>query len=281
MSAANEIREQQRRSWDEFSPGWKKWDRFTMDFLRPYGEEIVSLLDPRPGQRVLDVASGTGEPGLTIAERVAGEHGEVVVTDLSEGMLGVARENAARRGITNLQVQACDVSDLPFDDDSFDAVSCRFGFMFFPDLAQAARELARVVKPGGRIATSVWGAPERNDWVTCIMGTIQQYVDVPKPPPEAPGMFRCAAPGMLGELLRDAGFGDISETTLETKMSCRDPEEYWTVMTEVAAPVVGALGRAEPGTVEAIRAEVLSKISEKYPGSTEIDAGGVVVGGHI
>src|SRR5688572_29279686 len=131
-----QIRDQQKETWNKFSPGWKKWDEFTMKFLEPMGAEIIRLLKPNSGETILDVAAGTGEPGLTIAGMIA--DGKVVITDLAEGMLEVAKENAGSRHITNIETIVCDVSALPFEDASFDAISCRQGFMFFPDMQLAA-----------------------------------------------------------------------------------------------------------------------------------------------
>ena len=129
-SQLEQIREQQKETWNKFSSGWKKWDDLTMDFLKPMGDEIIRLLKPKDDDVVLDVAAGTGEPGLTIATML--RNGKVISTDLAEGMLEVARENAAKRGIKNFETKACDVCELPFADNTFDAISCRFGFMFFP-----------------------------------------------------------------------------------------------------------------------------------------------------
>ena len=126
------IREQQKASWNKFSPGWKKWDDLTMDFLKPMGDEIIRLLKPINNEVILDVAGGTGEPGLTIASML--KDGKVSITDLAESMLEIARENATKRGIKNIEIRACDVCELPFDDNTFDAISCRKGFMFFPDM---------------------------------------------------------------------------------------------------------------------------------------------------
>ncbi len=173
-----EIREQQKASWNKFSPGWKKWDDLTMDFLKPMGDEIIRLLKPINNEVILDVAGGTGEPGLTIASML--KDGKVSITDLAENMLEIARENATQRGIKNIEIRACDVCELPFDDNTFDAISCRKGFMFFPDMLLAAKEMARVLKPGGRIAASVWNIPEKNFWVTAIMGTISRNIELPQ-----------------------------------------------------------------------------------------------------
>ena len=202
-----EIREQQKASWNKFSPGWKKWDDLTMDFLKPMGDEIIRMITPVSNDVILDVAGGTGEPGLTIASLVNG--GKVFITDLSDGMLEIAQENAMLRGIKNVETRPCDVCELPFDDNTFDAISCRKGFMFFPDMLLAAKEMVRVLKPGGRVAASVWDGPEKNFWVTAIMGTISRNMELPPPPPGAPGMFRCAKDGLMADLFQQAGLKNI------------------------------------------------------------------------
>jgi ubiquinone/menaquinone biosynthesis C-methylase UbiE len=111
-----------------------------MDFLKPMCDEIVRSLDPKNDQVILDVAGGTGEPRLTIASMLNG--GKVIITDLTEDMLEIARENAIQRGIKNVEFRACDVCKLPFADNTFDAIRCRFDFMFFPDMLLAAKEMA-------------------------------------------------------------------------------------------------------------------------------------------
>lgn len=130
-----------------------------MQFLQPMGEQIIQSLSVKDGDLVLDIAAGTGEPGLTIASMIP--HGEVIITDLAEGMLVVAEENARKRGITNVETKACDVCELPFADNTFDAISCHFGFMFFPDMQLAVNEMVRVLKPRGKLATTVWNVPEK------------------------------------------------------------------------------------------------------------------------
>src|SRR5204863_8586318 len=123
--------------------------------------------------------------------------------------------NAARRGIRNIETRQCDAGELPFADATFDAVTARFGFMFFPDVLGAAREFARVARPGARVTTAVWGVPEKNPWATTIMGTIASYVDLPTPPAGAPGLFRCAAPGYMAGVFREAGLGSVTEADVQ------------------------------------------------------------------
>src|SRR5690242_8754503 len=162
--SAEEVKKQQKKVWNQFSPGWKKWDVLTMDFCRPASDEMISMLRLRRTDLVLDIAGGTGEPGLTIASKVA--DGKVIAVDQAEGMLAVAREKAEKQHIGNYETQIAGVSELPFPDNTFDAVSCRFGLMFFPDMQAAVQEMRRVLKPGGRIAIAVWDKPENNFWVT-------------------------------------------------------------------------------------------------------------------
>lgn len=270
-----EIREQQRQSWNKFSPGWKKWDTQTMDFLKPMGDEIIASIHPSGSQKILDIAAGTGEPGLTIATMLDG--GTVTITDLSEDMLLIAKENAAARGIRNIETIACDVCDLPFEDNSFDAISCRFGFMFFPDMQLAANEMARVLKPGGKIATSVWNVAEKNFWVTAMMGTINKNMELPPPIPGAPGMFRCAQPGLVKGLFEKAGLKNITEKEVASKLNSGTVETYWNMMTEIGAPIVAALSKADDATRQKIKKEVFELVQQKYPGTVAIDANAIVI----
>ncbi|WP_162128429.1 class I SAM-dependent methyltransferase [Flavobacterium phycosphaerae] len=273
-----EIRDQQKASWDKFSPGWKKWDELMMDFLKPMGDEIIQLLQPKATDVVLDIAAGTGEPGLSIATKVT--NGKVIITDLSEDMLAIARENAMLRGITNIETQACDVCELPFADNTFDAISCRFGFMFFPDMLLAAKEMARVLKPGGRIATAVWNGPEKNFWVTATMGTINRNMELPPPPPGAPGMFRCAQDGLITDLFQQAGLKNIKQTEVTGKLNSKTTDEYWNVMTEVAAPIVAALSKADEAMKAKIKKEVYEAVNQRYPdGNVQIDSSALVIYG--
>jgi ubiquinone/menaquinone biosynthesis C-methylase UbiE len=273
-----QIREQQKEIWNRFSPGWKKWDELTMNFLKPMGDEMISLLNPQNADLVLDVASGTGEPGLTIASKLNG--GVVVITDVSDGMLNVARGNAERRAIKNVRFTVTDVTELPFDDESFDLISCRFGFMFFPDMLMAAREMFRVLKPGGKLAAAVWNAPEKNFWATATLASIKRYLNPEPVPKGAPGLFRCAEDGLMADLIHQAGFKNITEKDIDLKLNARSTETYWSFMTEVVAPVVAALSKADDAGKERIRKDVFESVEEKFPlGRVAIDASALVISG--
>lgn len=272
------IRDQQKASWNKFSSGWKKWDNLMMDFLKPMGNYIIRLLKLRNTDLVLDIASGTGEPGLTIASIVT--NGKVVLTDLSEDMLEVANTHAAKRGITNFDTRVCDVSELPFDDNTFDAISCRFGYMFFPDMQIATNEMFRVLKPGGRIATSVWNIPEKNFWVTAISETIGRHMQLQQPQPEAPGMFRCAQSGFVQKLFKQAGFINTLEAEVTGVMNVETADVYWNMMTDVSAPFVSALSKADDALKAKIKEEVFEALEKKFgEDPVKIDTSALVIYG--
>lgn len=256
----DQIRDQQRENWDSLSGGWKKWDDMVLGWLAPLGDAMIRKAGLREDCCVLDVAAGTGEPGLTAAALVP--QGRVIVTDLSDRMLAVAAENATRRGIQNLETRQCDAGALPFDDASFDVVLCRLGFMFFPDVGTAACEFARVARPGARICAAVWGAPDKNPWATTTTRTIARFADMPTPSPGGPSMFRCASQGFMREAFVAAGLRDIAEEEVTMDMVHAAPEQYWEFMTNIASSVVAGLAKADSATREQIRNCVIEDVGK-------------------
>jgi SAM-dependent methyltransferase len=218
---------------------------------------MIRSLALRADSQHLDIAAGTGEPGLSIAALVP--RGRVVLTDLAEGMLESASANVRARGLTNVELRQCGVDDLPFADESFDSISCRFGFMFFPDIPAAVTELMRVLRPGGQITTAVWAEPSGNPWATIPMSAISSELDLPSPPPGAPGLFRCAAAGVVADVFRNTGLQQITETEVHGALELQDVDEYWSFMTEVAAPVVSGLSGADEGARDRIRTLALER----------------------
>ena len=249
-----------------------------MNFLKPMGDAIIQKLRIKPDDHVLDIAAGTGEPGLTIAALT--KNGKVIGTDLSDGMLLIADANAAARGLKNYSTKAADVCDLPFEDHTFSAVSCRMGFMFFPDMQLAANEMYRVLKPGGRIATAVWSAPDQNFWVAGIMGVIKKYVELPPPPAGAPGMFRCAKPGLISDIFGQAGFKYITEQGMTGKVDFQDADTYWENMMDVGAPVIAVMDKSDDATKAAIKKDVYDLINANITnGRAMLDFGATIIYG--
>ncbi len=277
-SQLESIRDQQKENWNKFSAGWKKWNAFAMDFLKPMGDAIIEELDIRENDTVLDIASGTGEPAMTIA--ALAKKGKVYATDVSDQMLDIARANATVQKLDNLQCKVCDASELPFEDQFFDKISCRMGFMFFPDTQLAANEIYRVCKRGGRIATSVWAGPELNPWITSVMAILSKYTEIPAPLPDSPGMFRCATPGYIKGIFENAGFKENRERTVTGKVTYDSPAHYWQIMNEMSGAVIGALSTADDAIRQQVKKEVFESLKNSVTGGKlALDYASVIVSG--
>jgi SAM-dependent methyltransferase len=200
-------------NWAERAAAWRRWHPTLTEWWRGVTDLLVAWAEPTPGMRVLDLASGTGEPALTLAPLVA--PGTVMATDIIPEMVAIAAENAVAEGIANMRVQEANADALPFPDASFDRVTCRFGVMYFADVPRALREVRRVLRPGGRAVFAAWGPLEQIDYLTSTLGILLRYQDVPPPAPapDAPHPLRFARSGSLSAALREAGFADVREET--------------------------------------------------------------------
>ena len=259
MPGSEEIRDAQRATWAGLSVGWEKWDEVIMDQLRPVGAAMIERLEIAADQQHLDIAAGTGEPGLSIAR--LSPRGRVVLTDLVPEMLDIAARRAEGQGIANVETRVCSADDLPFDDATFDSVSVRFGYMFFPDMAKATVEFARVLSPGGRLCSSVWVKPEENPWTSIAMQAIATEVAPAPLDPDRPNMFRCAAPGSVSALYEDAGLRDVAEWDVDVELVTRSPAEYWEMISEHASLAAAALQQVDEPTRERIRATAIASVS--------------------
>ena len=259
MPSGDEIRDAQRATWAGLSAGWEKWDAVIMDQLAPVSSAMIERLDIADDQHHLDIAAGTGEPGLSIAK--LSPNGRVVVTDLVAEMLDIAARRARAQGVTNIETQVCSADDLPFADGTFDSVSVRFGYMFFPDVAQATAEFVRVLEPGGRLCASVWVKPEENPWTSIAMQAIATEVVVAPPDPDGPNMFRCAAPGSVSARYEAAGLRDVAEWDVAVELVTRSPAEYWDMISEHVSLAVAALQHVDDAAQERIRARAIATVS--------------------
>jgi SAM-dependent methyltransferase len=173
-------------------------------------------------------------------------------------MLAVARERAAELGLGNVEFHEMDAEALDLPESSFDAVLCRFGLMFLPDVDRALVGVRRLLVPGGRFVASVWGPPDRYPMATVAFGAVARVLELPPPGPGTPGMFSLADGDALAGRFRAAGFADVHTETLLVRAEFESLEEYILFLQEIAAPINNLLADASPER----RAQVWGAVAE-------------------
>jgi SAM-dependent methyltransferase len=243
----------------------EKWKAKSAAMGQPVTDALVEYAQPSPGMNVLDLASGTGEPAISLASRV-GAQGHVTALDLSAGLLEIAAQRAQARGLTNFTTQQADAHTLPFPDNSFDLATSRFGVMFFGDPRVALQELRRVLRPGARACFLAWGPFDQPYWQS-MMGVVHRHVGGPLLQPDGSNPFRFSAPGSLSAVLRSAGFNAVEEETKILPWTWPGPvEELWEYAQSVAVPFRPLLERVAAEQWPQIHAEVHAAVRQYTDG---------------
>lgn len=271
-------KEDVRRDWTDGAAGWRKWNAQFAVMTRAATEAIVEAAQVRPGMQVLDLASGAGEPALSLAEAVA-PNGHVMATDLVPDMLAIAEENARARRLSNISFKEADAEAIPFADQTFDAVTSRLGVMFFPDAAKALQEIHRVLKPSGRAAFVAWGPVEQNASFMSTLGVLMKHVRLPPPDPDAPGPFRFAKAGSLSTALAQAGFQEIREESRTIPMPFPGSvEQSWESIRDLAAgPFRRLIEGLDPRLQETVVVEIQANLARYYDGHQVNLSAGIVL----
>lgn len=236
---------------------------------------LVDYSRPAAGMKVLDLASGTGEPGISLAERV-GESGAVTAVDQSAELLEIAQARAEKKNLPNFTTRQADAHSLPFEDGSFDLATCRFGVMFFDDAQGALAELRRVLKPGARACFAAWGPVEQPYWQS-TMKIVQRHAGGEILVAGGADPFRFSRAGSLSEVLRAAGFLEVEESTRNVAWTWMgEAEELLEYACATAAPFRPMLERVPETMWPAIRAEAAAAM-QRYRVDDEIRFGADVV----
>jgi len=247
--------------WTESAPYWEKHRHTIREMFAPVTQALIDDAAIAERAAVLDVATGPGEPALTIAELI-GPQGKVVGTDLVPQMVEAARRESQRRELHNATFEVAFADNLPFPVNSFDAVVSRFGVMFFPSPVDSIRGWLKLLKPGGRIAMAVWHFAERNPFHHSLAQVVQRYVASPPPAPDSPDAFRFATPGKLQAVLAEAGVTAISERLLQFSIRASiSVESFWTLRSEMSETLRTKLASLSRQQMTALKAEVIEALS--------------------
>lgn len=253
------------REWQETAPYWTKYSAIIKQMFTPLTNALIESAGIRPGQSVLDIAGGSGEPSISIAEMLRGK-GSVMCTDAVGEMVAAARAEAAAADVSNIDFRQCNADELPFPDNSFDVAVCRLGAMFFPDPPGAVEEMLRVVRPGGVLALAVWGRSRANPYSYLVTEVIARYSPTPPADEDAPGAFRFATPGKLARILGEAGAAEIQERVVDFDLAAPlSPEEFWTFRSSISETVRSKLEQLPNETRARIATDVLEAVKEYFP----------------
>jgi SAM-dependent methyltransferase len=256
MSGQHETaRQQSRAAWGAVACGWYVQREELWKASRPVSEWMVRRLDPKPGDTVLELAAGMADTGL-LAGRLVGESGRLIVTDFTAEMVAAARQRAEELGVQNAEFRVLDAERMDLKTDSVDGVLCRWAYMLMIDPAAAFSETRRVLRPGGRLAFSVWAARERNPALSLVGEVLQSQGHIPPPDPEAPSAFAMADPGYIRELVVGAGFAEPEIEEVTFRWPFADQGAYWRYVTDTSASSSPVLRSLSPEVQTSVREQV-------------------------
>jgi SAM-dependent methyltransferase len=247
-----EYRKVSHATWERMAAGWDRRRAWMWDVSHAVGEQMVSKLDPQPGQTVLEVAAGTGETGFAAAARL-GDDGRLISTDFSAPMVGAARRRADELELSNVECQVMDAEHMSLADDSVDGVLCRWGYMLMADPEAALAETRRVLRPGGRLCLSVWGPADDNQWAVLPRRALSAGGHLPAAKPGDPGIFAMSSEERIRELVIGAGFETIEIEPVEVEYRFDDFDDYWNFLDELAGGIALVLERLSADELARVR----------------------------
>lgn len=255
--------------------GWQEWWKTFENAATVVSDKLVELAGITAGHQILDLATGTGEPALTAAKKIAESKGHVLATDISPQMLAIAKQRAAALGLQDrVEFRESDAEILQISGSSFDEVLCRWGLMYFPHLDSTLTRIFDGLRLGGRFACAVWASPAKVP-LSLPMGIVIRELKISAPSPGVPGPFALADIGILESSMTKAGFKSIQTQRLSVIFRFASVQDYISYTKATAAPIKIMLDK-EPATRQEeiwtrISDEVRNNYANKDDGSVRMD----------
>jgi SAM-dependent methyltransferase len=271
----DELRAHQRTIWAAVAGGWGEHAEWVDERGADVTAVLLAATRPQPGERVLELACGPGGVGLAAAPLVA-PGGEVVLSDVVPEMTAIAAERAEALGLGNVSTRELDLEQIDEPDESYDVVVCREGLMFAPDPALAAREIRRVLRPGGRLAIAVWGPRERNPWLGLVLDAVSEQTGKPVPPPGVPGPFALSDSAHVAALLAGADLQNVRVSELPTPLHAVSGEQWLERTYALAGPLSKLLAALPEAARQALGARLRQAVAP-YSSEAGVEIPGVTL----
>ena len=276
LSDPDQFRAESREGWERAAEGWGRAADRVRDWAVGVSATMVDALAPQPGDRVLELAAGPGDTGFMAAELIT-PGGTLICSDGAEGMLEVARRRAAAQHISNVEFRQLELEWIDMATASVDGVLCRWGIMLIADPESAAREIRRVLRPGGRAALAVWDTPESNPWATIPREALIELGHLEPPDPAMPNQFSLAGDGVFGEVLGGAGFLEVKVAAVAMRRAFDSVDRYLLETVDMSP----ALGATTTALSDSERAEIRDRVAELARPFTDEDGSIVLPGSSL
>ena len=263
---SKQYKEELSHGYDNVAAGWQKWWKTIETATQEVSKRLVELAEIKPGSKVLDIATGIGEPALTAAKQV-GNTGHIFAIDISPRMISFAKERAISLGLQELvEFKEGDAETIDLPSSTFDAALCRWGLMFLPNPKAGLSKIYSSLVKGGHFAATVWASPEKVPFISVPMNIVLKETN--SPPPRTLGPFSMSDQNNLKKLYEESGFIDIVIETVNVVSDFDSSDDFTAFTIDHGGP---ALQKVLAGVTNERRHQIekaISKGTEKYADST-------------
>ncbi|MDN5846936.1 MAG: methyltransferase domain-containing protein [Candidatus Nitrosocosmicus sp.] len=259
-----QFKEGQRQGWNNVANGWLKWWKITEAAGEKVSKRLIELAEIKQGSKVLDIATGIGEPSIKAAQQV-GKNGHVLAIDISPQMLAVAKQRSISLGLQDLiefKEGDAETSDLPVS--TFDAALCRFGLMFLPNVKAGLSNIHKSLVNEGRFAAAVWASPDKVPFISLPLIILLKETNSPPPPPNGPGPFSLADEKLLKDYFTGAGFKYVVIERHNMIFNFNTAEEFTNFVCETASPVQVMLSNQSEERKKEILKAITEAVANRY-----------------